>query len=61
MYYEDIDLSKRAAQLGMKSLLLNDWHWIHKHGGAAKLIPHNFIYTTIFLELGLLSLFLKVK
>jgi hypothetical protein len=91
MYYEDIDLSKRAAQLGMKRVLLNDWHCIHNHGGAsrkninttiltksevvisshkyiqkhfgdaAKLIAHSFIFTTTFLELGLLSLFSKVK
>jgi len=91
MYYEDIDLSKRAAQLGMKRVLLNNWHCIHNHGGAsrknisttiltkseviisshkyiqkhfgdaAKLIAHSFIFTTTFLELGLLSLFSKVK
>ena len=36
MYYEDIDLSKRAAQLGMKRVLLNDWYCIHNHGGASR-------------------------
>lgn len=36
MYYEDIDLSKRASELGMKRVLLNDWHCIHDHGGASR-------------------------
>tara|TARA_B100000767_G_scaffold209460_1_gene196421 strand:+ start:9554 stop:10453 length:900 start_codon:yes stop_codon:yes gene_type:complete len=36
MYYEDIDLSKRASKLGMKRVLLNDWHCIHEHGGASR-------------------------
>ena len=36
MYYEDIDLSKRAANLGMKRVLLNNWYCIHNHGGASR-------------------------
>lgn len=36
MYCEDIDLSKRAAKLGLDRVLLNSWTCMHAHGGASR-------------------------
>jgi GT2 family glycosyltransferase len=36
MYYEDIDLCKRAQNNQMKCVMLNQWSCIHSHGGASR-------------------------
>ena len=36
MYYEDIDLCKRAQNNKMKCVMLNRWSCIHSHGGASR-------------------------
>ena len=36
MYYEDIDLCKRAKVYKMKCVLLNQWNCTHSHGGASR-------------------------
>lgn len=36
MYYEDIDLCKRAQNKQMKCVMLNQWSCIHSHGGASR-------------------------
>ncbi len=91
MYYEDIDICKRANKLGMKRVILNKWTCIHNHGGASrknidttiltkaeviislhKYIRKHFkglikgialglVFITTIIELGLLSLFSKIK
>ena len=37
MYYEDIDLSKKVADLGGKIALLTDTEIIHNHGGSSRI------------------------
>jgi GT2 family glycosyltransferase len=37
LYYEDVDICKRAANLGGKVVLLRDVTILHKHGGATRL------------------------
>ena len=36
MYYEDIDLCKRARNHNMKCVMLNEWSCNHSHGGASR-------------------------
>lgn len=36
MYFEDVDLCKRAYENNMKVVLLNKWKCIHIHGGASR-------------------------
>ena len=36
MYYEDMDLCKRANNLGLQVTLLNKWKCIHSHGKASR-------------------------
>ena len=36
MYYEDMDLCKRAMNNNLKVTLLNDWSCIHFHGGSSR-------------------------
>ena len=36
MYYEDMDLCKRANNLGLQVTLLNEWKCIHSHGKASR-------------------------
>ncbi len=36
MYYEDMDLCKRAKNIGMKIILLNKWNYKHSHGKASR-------------------------
>ena len=36
MYYEDMDLCKRANDLGLQVTLLNEWKCIHSHGKASR-------------------------
>ena len=36
MYYEDMDLCKRANNLGLKISLFNKWSCTHFHGGASR-------------------------
>jgi GT2 family glycosyltransferase len=37
MYYEDMDLSKRAADKGWKRVLYNELTCIHSHGGSSRI------------------------
>jgi GT2 family glycosyltransferase len=37
MYCEDMDLSKRAAQLGWKRVMYNEISCIHSHGGSSRI------------------------
>jgi GT2 family glycosyltransferase len=39
MYCEDMDLSKRAAELGWKRVMYNDISCIHSHGGSSRINP----------------------
>ncbi len=36
IYFEDVDLSKRAFEKGLKRVLLNDWQCIHSHGVSSR-------------------------
>ena len=36
MYYEDMDLCKRANNLGLQVTLINKWKCIHSHGKASR-------------------------
>ena len=36
MYYEDIDLCRRARNYKMKCVMLNQWTCNHSHGGASR-------------------------
>ena len=36
MYFEDMDLCKRARNLNLKISLLNNWKCIHYHGGSSR-------------------------
>ena len=36
MYFEDVDLCKRADENLMKRVILNTWSCIHNHGGASR-------------------------
>ena len=36
MYFEDMDLCKRAKNLNLKVSLLNNWKCIHYHGGSSR-------------------------
>ncbi len=36
MYYEDMDLCKRAKNLGLQVTLINKWKCIHSHGKASR-------------------------
>ncbi len=36
MYCEDIDLSKRAAEVKLSRVLLNEWECIHSHGVSSR-------------------------
>ena len=36
MYFEDMDLCKRAKNLNLKVSLLNNWKCIHFHGGSSR-------------------------
>ncbi len=36
MYFEDVDLCKRADENQMKRVILNKWSCIHIHGGASR-------------------------
>ncbi|MEY4628108.1 MAG: hypothetical protein RLZZ595_434 [Bacteroidota bacterium] len=37
MYYEDMDLSKRAADIGWKRVMYNELVCIHSHGGSSRI------------------------
>ena len=39
MYCEDMDLSKRAAELGWKRVMYNEISCIHSHGGSSRINP----------------------
>jgi len=39
MYYEDMDLSKRAADKGWKRVLYNELVCTHSHGGSSRINP----------------------
>ena len=36
MYYEDMDLCRRAKKNGFKTTLLNNWSYTHSHGKASR-------------------------
>ena len=37
MYYEDMDLSKRAADKGWKRVMYNELTCVHSHGGSSRI------------------------
>ncbi len=37
MYYEDMDLCKRASKIGIKTMFYNDIHCIHYHGLSSRI------------------------
>lgn len=37
MYYEDMDLSKRAAEKGWKRVMYNELTCVHSHGGSSRI------------------------
>ena len=39
MYCEDMDLSKRAAELGWRRVMYNEISCIHSHGGSSRINP----------------------
>jgi GT2 family glycosyltransferase len=39
MYYEDMDLSKRAAERGWNRVMYNELNCIHSHGGSSRINP----------------------
>jgi GT2 family glycosyltransferase len=40
MYYEDMDLSKRAAEKGWARVMYNELNCIHAHGGSSRINSH---------------------
>jgi len=52
---------KTSVSLRLQKLLYDSTRNSKGKSNSAKLIAHSFIFTTTFLELGLLSLFSKVK
>ena len=36
MYFEDVDLCKRAADIGLSRILLNQWECLHYHGVSSR-------------------------
>jgi GT2 family glycosyltransferase len=36
MYFEDVDLCKRAADNGLSRILLNQWECLHYHGVSSR-------------------------
>ena len=47
MYFEDMDLCKRAKNLNLKVSLLNNWKCIHFHGGSSRKNKEILIKTKI--------------
>ena len=47
MYFEDMDLCKRARNLNLKISLLNNWKCIHYHGGSSRKNKEILIKTKI--------------
>ena len=47
MYFEDMDLCKRANNLNLKVSLLNNWKCIHFHGGSSRKNKEILIKTKI--------------
>lgn len=55
MYCEDMDLSKRAAELGWKRVMYNDISCIHSHGGSSRINPETKAITKTAVMLSTIS------